>query len=150
MNKLKILSILAITLALILVISLNPASAYSHATFQVSDNIVFKEDIKGENRGFSLRRSTDVPRWTDRGYVDWSAYPDPRNVRYPRTNSYRVSDRLALEGFRTFQQDSQAQNRLELERERNRNFFSFSFRPRFYGGYGGYRGYGSYGSFYRY
>ena len=147
MNKLKILTTFA--LLLLLVLGINSVSAYSHTTFEVSDRITYTEDIKGENRGFSLKRSSDVSRLTGPyGYYDWSYRP---NVNYPRSDSYRISDRLALQAFSTFQQDSQAQNRLELERERNRHRFGFFGRR--YGGYG-YGGYGysrsSYGSYYRY
>ena len=125
-----------------LAFTINTVSAYSHATFRLSDNLVFKEDIKGENRGFSLRRSTDVPRLTHYGYYDWSSSP---NVGYPHPDSYRVSDRLALEGFRTFQQDSRDQTQLEFLKERRRHFFGFSYYPRYYGGFGGFGG--SYGGF---
>lgn len=133
MNKTALFSVLAITLLAVLM--LNSVSAYT-PTFKLSDNIVFREDIKGENRGFSLSRSADVSRLTSHGYYDWSYRP--RNVRYPHPSTYQISDRLALQAFRTFQRDSDAQNRLELERERN--------RYRYYGYFGGYRSY--YGGYY--
>ncbi|MCH7568036.1 MAG: hypothetical protein IIA87_01310 [Nanoarchaeota archaeon] len=138
MEKLKILSILGIILLTVftIVISLNSASAYSHSFFDLSDKIVFKEDIMGEDRGFSLRRSTQVPRLTVHGYYDWSYRPD---VLYPHSDRYRVSDRLALEAFKTFQQDSRDQNELERIKERNRfrygSYFGYGYGSRGYGGY---------------
>ena len=144
MKKLTILAVL--TLILFLVASLNAVSAYSHSFIKLSDSLTFNEDILGEDRGFNLKRSIDVPRKTIYGYYDWSANP---NIVYPNPSGYRISDGLALEAFRTFQQDSQAQNTIELERERRR-FFSFGYPSyRFYPRYYGYYPYHT-GSFYRY
>ena len=154
MNKLKLFTLFG--LVAISILTLNAVSAYNHATFQLSDSITYNEDIIGEDRGFSLRRTADVSRKTIHGYYDWSYRP--KDVFYPDQNSYRISDRLALEGFRTFQQDSRDQSKIDLEIERNRNrYFGYGgYRSYgyggYYGGYGGYGygGYGGYRSYYGY
>ena len=151
MHNSKILLTLGILFSLAL--SLASVSAYSHSFIKLSDSLTFNEDIKGEDRGFSLKKSTDVPRKTIYGYYDWSFNPD---IVYPHPSAYRISDGLALEAFRTFQQDSQAQNTIELERERRRFFFfaypysyGHGYYPRSYGYYGSYypRYHGSYYSY---
>ena len=139
MKKLKIISIIGIALTLLL--SLNAVSAYSHGTFDISEKWKYNEDIIGEDRGFTFKHSLDLPRNTC-GYYDWSAKPkvcfDALHF-FPRTKD---PDRIVLEAFRTFQQDSSAQNAIELEREKRR-FSFFSYR---YPNYG--YGYGYYGSYY--
>ena len=149
MRKLRILSALVAILALVL--TLNVVSAYSHSSFELSDKVTFKEDIFGGDRGFSIKRSTQIPRLTASGYYDWSYRPD---VVYPHPDSYRVSDRLALEAFRTFQRDSGDQNELERIKEKRSRFrygSYFSYGSRGYG-YSGYYSsyYPRYSSSYRY
>jgi len=155
MNKAKISVMLGIVF--LIVLTLNNVSA-THATFKLSDSITFREDITGGDRGFSIRRSTDMPRLDVNGFYDWSYRP--KNVVYPNPDSYRVSDKLSLEAFKTFQGDSKEQT--EIQKLKTINSFRRKHRFGFYGGYnsygnsrfygGGYRGYringyGGFGSF---
>jgi len=138
MSTIKTLSIFAAIL-LFSIIAINNVSAFDHTNFnQLSDSIIYRENISGGDRGFSLRRSSDVSRQTIYGHYDWSY--NPRNVRYSNSNSDRISDRLVLEAFKTFQQDSKDRTQLERDRERNRNRY-----PHYGSRYGGYNyGYGGY------
>ena len=133
MSKLKTISIF-IAVFLLSALTISTVSAYNHATFQVSfDNLVYKADISGEDRGFSLSRTTRASRWNGE-YYDWSYGP---NIRHKNSYSPGISDKLALQAFRTFSADSRDQSRLELEKER---------RSRYYPRYGHYR----YRPYYRY
>jgi len=109
---------------LLIILLINAASAYTHASVTLSDKISFKEDIKGENRGFTLERSVDVPRLTPQGYYDWSYNP---NIIYPSPNSYKISDKLALEAFKTFQTDSREQTKIELEKLKYRYQYKYGY-----------------------
>jgi len=160
MNKSNILTILA--LSFLLVASLNLVSASGHTTFDISEKWIYQEDIVGEDRGFTLKHSFDVPRNTC-GFYDWSYKPklcgNYLNI-FPSTradsyggygyNRNRFDpDRLPLEAFKTFQADSQAQTQLEFEKERNRHrSFGFGYSRSYVRGYGGYGyGSGSYGGY---
>ena len=129
MSKLKTISIF-VAVFLLSALTIGNVSAYNHATFEVSfDSLVYKSDTSGEDRGFSLSRTTRASRWNGE-YYDWSYNPSIR-----RQNSYSpgISDKLALQAFRTFQQDSRDQSRLELERERRSGYYprygSYRYRP---------------------
>ena len=143
MIKSKILAMLGIIFLSILAINL--VSASSHGTFDISEKWSFREDISDGNRDFAFKHSFNLPRNTC-GFYNWSANPNvciDANRFFPRT---RDPDRLVLEAFRTFQQDSAAQNAIQLERER-RKFFSFGYPysyPRFYGHQGYYPRYYGY------
>jgi len=135
MSKLKTISIFA-AVFLLAALTISTASAYNHATFEVSfDSLVYKSDTSGENRGFSLSRTTRASRWNGE-YFDWSYNP---NIKNKNSYSPGISDRLALQAFKTFSADSRDQSRIE-ERERNRYG---------YGRYGGYSNY-RYRPYYRY
>lgn len=144
-NKMKkAISILFVS-AMFLFAAASIVSAYE-PTFQLSDSVLFKEDISGENRGFLLKRSIDMPRKTIHGYYDWSQYPDPAHVVYPHESSYKLSDNSINQAFRTFRQDSKDQTQLERDHLRyhhsyNRYGFagrysygyrSYSYRPLYY------------------
>ena|SRR3989338_6445442 len=124
----------------------------------ISETVSYAEDIAGENRGFSLRHSSTVPRTSMiRGcdYYDWTSdYRKCRRTAYyngytedsygysDSYNNYRANydqDKAVQLAFKTFQQDSQAQIRFESEKQRLKY-------QRRYGGYGyGYSSYGGYG-----
>jgi len=128
MNKLKTLLIFA-AVFLLAALTISTVSAYSHATFEESsDSLIYKADISGEDRGFSLSRTTRASRWNG-NYFDWSYNPYIRNKN---SDSSGISDRLALQAFRTFSADSRDQSRIE-ERERNSRYYprygSYRYRP---------------------
>ena len=136
MSKLKTISIF-VAVFLLAALAISTVSAYNHATFEVSfDSLIYKSDTSGEDRGFSLSRTTRASRWNGE-YFDWSYNPNIRHKNSYNSYSPGISDRLALQAFRTFQQDSRDQSRLELEKERN---------SRYYPRYGHYR----YRPYYRY
>ena len=121
MNKLNFLLAGLVSLVLIGIFITENVSAYSHSYFEVSDRIDYDSHISGPDRGFSLQRSTDVPRLTCDGYWDWSARPRPCIVPIDT----KLSERTMLEAFRTFQRDSAAQNEIQRLQELRKNPYYF-------------------------
>ena len=125
----------------------------------ITDTVSYNEDIVGENRGFSLRHTSSVPRtsvirgcdyydWTsnyrkcrrtayyDGASEDYYGYSDSR--RYDDYRAYYDQDKAVQQAFKTFQQDSNNQYKLESQRLNLR-----------YQRYNGHRTYG-YGDYSRY
>ncbi len=154
---------LLIGLFVLSVLSLSNTSAqysYSPASSSytdISDTVSYNEDVIGENRGFSVRHTSTVPRnqvISGCDYYDWtsnyrkcgrtSRYNDNY---YQDDYSYSIYDRHHYDNFRapynqdeatklafkTYQQSSKQQYQLESQRinlrERRRSGYG-------YGGYG--------------
>jgi len=126
----------------------------SSAYTDITDSVSYNEDIVGENKGFSLTHKSTVPRTSViRGcdYYDWTSdYRKCRRTAYyngytedsygysdTRYENYRANydqDKAVQQAFKTFQQDSNNQYKLESQR------LNLKYQRR-YGGYGyGYSG----------
>lgn len=131
--KKAIISILILTFLLSGIVS-----AYEYSTINFKTTTIFKEDISGENRGFSLTQTTSIPRNSlGCDYYDWSSdarfcQKTLRLTGKPQINFYQINNNqdIQKEAFKTFQRDSQDQSRFELEKLKLR----YSYRPyrRFY------------------
>ena len=128
----------------------------------ITDSVSYNEDVIGENRGFSLTHSSIVPRTSViRGcdYYDWTSnYRKCQRTAYyngytedyygysdsQRYDNYRApydQDKALQSAFKTFQQDSNNQYKLESQRLNLRY-------QRYSGSYGsGYTRYGGYSSY---
>lgn len=142
-NYLKMTLILGILFLSVLSLS-NTSAQYSYSPASssytdITDTVSYNEDVLGENRGFSVRHTSTVPRnqvISGCDYYDWtsnyrkcrrtSRYNDYDEDRY----SYSIYDRYHYDNFRapynqdeatklafkTYQQSSKQQFQLESQR----------------------------------
>jgi hypothetical protein len=140
------------TIPIFLVLSLSLASAFSFS--DIFESFTFSEDIQGENRGFSVTYSTNLPKQNSISgcnYYDWTSDGRKCKKTLSHTNQRAIDfsndayfdarhsynrDKAYDNAFRTFQRDSQLQlqNERARERERNRNRYSnfgysYGYRP---------------------
>ncbi len=145
-----ILSILAISNVQAQSYTYSPASS---SYTDITDSVSYNEDIIGENRGFSIKHTSTVPRdqvISGCDYYDWTSdYRKCRrtsrynNNNYKEDYSYSIYDRYHYDNYRapynqdkavelsfkTFQKSTEQQTKLETLRINSRN-------NRRYGGYG--------------
>lgn len=118
----------------------NVSAGYSYNTYtytDVSDTILYSEDLYGENRGFSLTHKSSVPRTNPSvgcDYYDWT-YDLRKCKKTAYHNGYREDyysyynkvdldyyrapydqDKALKEAFKTYQQSSKQQYQLESQR----------------------------------
>ena len=141
-NYLKMTLLLGILLLSVLSISHASAQYYTYTPASISytdisDTISYTEDVIGENRGFSVKHTSTVPRnEVIRGcdYYDWTSnyrkcrrtskysnYDDYSYSIYDRYHydNYRApynQDKTADLAFKTYQQSSKQQHQLEMKR----------------------------------
>lgn len=147
---------------LIVLFSLSQASAQYYYTYSpassayadITDTVSYAEDIRGEDRGFTLTHKSSVPRrdiirgcdyydWTSNyrkcrrtayyaGYEeDYYSYSDSN--RYDDYRAYYDQDKAVEQAFKTFQKDSENQFKLDSQRLTLRYQRRYGYR---YGGYG--------------
>lgn len=146
-----ILSILAVSSVNAQSYTYSPASS---AYTDITDTVAYSEDVIGENRGFSVRHTSTVPRnqvISGCDYYDWTSNyrkcgrTSKYNDYYEDDYSYSIYDRYHYDNYRapynqdeatklafkTYQQSSKQQYQLESQRITARNNRRFG-----YGGYG--------------
>ena len=164
-NHLKMTLLTGVILLSLFLISQTSAQYYTYtpassAYTDITDSVSYNEDVIGEKKGFSLTHKSTVPRTSViRGcdYYDWTSnYRKCRRTAYyndyeedyygysdsQRYNNYRANydqDKALDKAFKTFQQDSNNQYKLDSQR------LNLKYQRR-YGGYG--YGYGYSGARY--
>lgn len=104
-------------------LALNLASAYGYD----SNTLIFKEDIKGTQRGFTLVYDGYDSSRNTCGYWDWSYRPRPCGTYVEVEEG--IPEKIAMEAFKTFSKDSQAQlkiHELKVKRSYYPSRYSYS------------------------
>ena len=127
-------------------------SPASSSYVDITDTVSYNEDVIGENRGFSLKRTSTAPRssvvrgcdyydWTSNyrkcgntakysdSYIESYSYDNYDKYHYDNFRAYYDQDKALELSFKTFQKSTEQQTKLETLRINSRN-------NRRYGGYG--------------
>ena len=142
-SKMTLFAFLA--LSLLFLTSTVDAYSYNTYTYTDRDSFSYREDLAGNNQGFTLSDESNSPiagmDYTYCGYYDWSAY----GKRCARTRSYGYygdrpyypdhayynKDAVLKEAFKTYQQSRRDETKIRMEElrlEQRRQYDGYRYR----------------------